>query len=356
MKKISILLLALVTTMGFYSCQKAGTKVILDPDNIVSPNLQNPVDGDSLTFTKDNSDSTLVFSWSSAQYGFQTAVNYFLQIDRQGNNFQNAQTVGHTTSKDSLQISINDLNNKVLLLEDDPEVPNPLNVSFRVIAIVNSHVDTAFSQVATVKITPFYIPIVYPQLYVPGAYQGWSPGTADSIGSINSDENYEGYIYMESSTTPIEFKFTSARDWGHINYGYAAPGKLSTDGGASNLKVPESGYYKFNVNTKELTWTYLKTTWGLIGDATPGGWDTDTPMTYDVDNHVWTVTLNLTVGDIKFRANGAWDLNYGSNNNDGAKVGKLQEGGENIHVKEAGNYTVILNLDHTVYKYKLEKN
>jgi hypothetical protein len=94
----------------------------------------------------------------------------------------------------------------------------------------------------------------------------------------------------------------------------------------------------------------------LIGDATPGGWDTDTPMTYDVDNHVWTVTLDLKVGDIKFRANGTWALNYGSNNNEGKTVGKLQEGGENIHVKKAGNYTVILNLDHTVYKYKLEKN
>ena len=353
MKKISILFLALATLMGFYSCEKEGTKVVLDPNNITSPELKSPVDGDSMTFTKENSDSTLVFTWTSASYGFNVAVDYYVQVDRQGNNFNNAISVGHIKSKDSLQIIVNDLNNTILLLEDDPEVPLPLDVSFRVIAIVNSNVDTAFSQVVNVKITPFYIPIVYPQLYLPGSYQGWNPATSDSIGSLNSDGNYEGYIYMESATTPIQFKFTSDRDWNHTNYGSAGPGKLTTENGLdNNLEVPESGYYKFNVNTTELTWTYLKTTWGLIGSATPNGWDSDQPMNYDVDTHEWKITLNLTAGEIKFRANGAWDLNYGSNAGDG----KLQANGANIEVAEAGNYTVILNLDHTVYKYKLIKN
>ncbi|HFB61530.1 MAG TPA: SusF/SusE family outer membrane protein [Bacteroidetes bacterium] len=353
MKKISILFLALATLVGFYSCEKSGTEVVLDPANITAPQLTSPADGSSLVFNKENKDSTIVFTWSPAQYGFNVAVDYYVQVDRQGNDFKSALPVGHVKSQDTLKISVNDLNNQILLLEDDPEVPNPLDVSFRVIAIINSQVDTAFSSAVKMNVSPFYIPIVYPQLYVPGSYQGWNPATADSIGSLNSDGSYEGYIYMNSATTPIQFKFTSARDWNHDNYGSAGPGKLTTENGLNNnLEVPESGYYKFNVDTQALTWSYLKTTWGLIGDATPGGWDSDTPMTYDADNHVWTVTLDLKVGEIKFRANGSWDLNYGSNNNDG----KLQEGGSNIKVKVAGNYTVILNLDHTVYKYKLEKN
>jgi hypothetical protein len=352
MKKISILFLALGTLFGFYSCEKSGTEVVLNPANIAAPQLKSPADGSSMTFTKENRDSTILFTWSSAEYGFNTAVDYYVQVDKQGNNFKKALNVGHVKSKDSLQVIVNDLNNKILLLETDPDVPDPVNAAFRVIAIVNSHVDTVFSQTVKVTVTPFYIPIVYPQLYVPGAYQGWNPATADSIGSLNSDGNYEGYIYMEAATAPIEFKFTSARDWSHINYGDGgAPGKLSKDGGAGNLKVPESGYYKFNVNTNDLTWSYLKTTWAVIGDATPGGWDKDTPMTYDKDAHVWKVTLTLKAGELKFRANGSWDLNYGSNENNG----RLQEGGKNIKVPAAGKYTVILNLDHTVYKYKLEK-
>jgi len=350
MKKISILILTLVTMIGFYSCQKEGAKVTLDPNNISSPELKSPADGTNMTFTKENSDSTIVFNWTTAKYGFNVAVDYYVQIDNKGNNFKNALSVGHTKSKDSLNVLVNDLNNKVLLLEADPEVPLPLDVSFRVIAIINSHVDTAFSKPINANIQPFYIPIIYPQLYVPGAYQGWSPSTADSIGSLNSDGNYEGYIYMD---VPTEFKFTSARDWGHINYGYAAPGKLSTDGGAGNLSVADSGFYKFNVNTTDLTWTSLKTVWSLIGDATPGGWSTDTPMHYSPTTQLWTVTLNLTANSIKFRANGSWALNYGSDKNDG----KLQEGSNtNIAIPKAGNYTVVLDLSHTVYKYKLIKN
>ena len=352
MKRITILFFVLATLVGFYSCEKSGTEVVLNPANIVAPQIKSPAEGTSLTFTTENKDSTILFTWSSAQYGFNTAVDYYIQMDKQGNNFQKALLVDHVKSKDSLTVIVNDLNNKVLLLEQDPDIPDPVKVAFRIVAIVNSHVDSVFSETVNMTITPFYIPIVYPQLYVPGAYQGWNPAAADSIGSLNSDGNYEGYIYMESTTTPIEFKFTSARDWAHINYGDGgAPGKLSKDGGAGNLKVPESGYYKFNVNTNDLTWSYLKTTWGLIGDATPGGWDTDTPMTYDVNDHVWKVTLYLKEGSIKFRANGSWDLNYGSNDNNG----RLEANGKNIPVAAAGNYTVILNLDHTVYKYQLIK-
>jgi len=348
MKKISILILVLATMIGFSSCEKQGTVVVLNPKNINAPKLKSPADGSSLTFTKANSDSTLLFTWSPASYGFKAAVSYYFQVDNQGNNFKSALTIGHAQI-DSLQVTVNSLNSKILLLEQDPEVPLQLDVSFRVIAIINSNVDTVFSKPVNVKVQPFYTPPVYPQLYVPGAYQGWNPATADSIGSLNSDNRYEGYIYM---ATAGEFKFTSARDWSHTNYGYAGAGELSTNAGAGNLSVADSGFYKLNVDTQALTWAYLKTTWGLIGDATPGGWNTGTPMHYSPATQLWTVTLNLNVGDIKFRANGGWSLNYGSANQDG----KLQYNAANIHVAVAGNYTVVLDLSHTVYKYKLIKN
>jgi len=183
MKKISILILTLVTMVGFYSCQKEGAKV-------TSPELKSPADGSAMTFTKENSDSTILFNWTSAKYGFNVAVNYYVQVDKKGNNFKGALSVGHTKSLDSLKVLVTDLNNKILLLEVDPQVPLPLDVSFRVIALVSSGVDTVFSQVTNVNITPFFIPIAYTQLYVPGAYQGWNPGAADSIGSLNSDGNY----------------------------------------------------------------------------------------------------------------------------------------------------------------------
>ena len=55
------------------------------------------------------------------------------------------------------------------------------------------------------------------------------------------------------------------------------------------------------------------TTVGLIGDATPGGWDVDTTMMQDpVDSNIWTLTILLNDGFAKFRANDDWAINWGS--------------------------------------------
>jgi len=350
MKKIFILFLALTTMVGFYSCNKNENQVVLNPSNITPPVINAPTDSTSLIISQNNQDSSIIFSWSPASYGFNTVINYYIQMAVAGNNFGRALTLGSTKSITTLSVSYNDLNNKLLLMEINPEDPLPLNVEFRVISLISSQVDTITSNIITMTLTPFYIPIVYPQLYLPGAYQDWSPSTADSIGSINSDANYEGYIYLNVAT---EFKFTSARDWKHINYGNGgSAGNLSIDNGAGNLSVADSGFYKFNVNTIDLTWTSLKTTWALIGDATPGGSSTDTPMHYSPASQLWTVTVNLTTGKFKFRANGSDDLNYGSN----AQNGMLQADGTGIEVSSGGNYTITLNLSHTVYKYQIVKN
>ena len=349
MKKILIFLMVIATLVGVYSCNKDEDRVVLDTSKIVAPVLDNSNDGDSLEITSDNIDSSMVLTWQAAGYGFNTAITYFVQMDLIGNNFNNANTLGTTSGATSYAVPYSDLNNKLLLLEADPETPIALNVEFRVISLISTGVDTVTSNVVTIPIKPYYIVISYPQLYVPGAYQGWNPAAADSIGSKANDGTFEGYIYMSEAG---EFKFTSDRDWAHTNYGFGgADGVLDTDPGASNLSVPEEGFYKFNVNTNDLTWTYLNTTWGVIGDATSGGEDTDTPMEYNPDTQLWTASTDLSAGDIKFRANGTSDLNYGV----GDIPGRLIQDGNNIHVDEAGSYTITLDLSTTIYKYKLEK-
>ncbi|MDF9831755.1 hypothetical protein M2133_003129 [Parabacteroides sp. PF5-6] len=185
----------------------------------------------------------------------------------------------------------------------------------------------------TYKIEP--LGDISPYLYVPGNHQSWTPATAPTLYSAKMDLVYDGFVYLDG-----EYKFTSAPDWDHTNYGSGGEGKLSTDGGAGNLNAA-AGFYYLKADLGLLTYQQTKTEWGLIGDATPGGWDSSTPMIYDKGSNSWTLTTTLTGGkEFKFRANDSWDLNMG-----GTPTKLVLDGG-NIKVAETGTYTITLKLSN----------
>lgn len=187
----------------------------------------------------------------------------------------------------------------------------------------------------------------YPVLYVPGGYQGWDPTkTSTVLASANVDGTYEGYLNFPDANT--EFKFTDGPAW-DVNYGdTGADGVL--DPGGDNIKAADPGFYKIDVDLNTLTYTLLKTDWGLIGSATPGGWDSDQDLTYDAESNSWSILVDLVPGDIKFRANDAWDLNYG----DTGKDGLLEKNGDNIAIATAGKYKVTLFLDKPDHTFSVE--
>lgn len=176
-----------------------------------------------------------------------------------------------------------------------------------------------------------------PYLYVPGNQQGWSPASATKLYSAGMNMIYTGYSYLDG-----EFKLTTAPDWSHSNYG-VKDGLLSTSG--DNLSVTEAGFYYIYANLNNLKYTVTKTVWGLIGDATPKGWDASTPMTYNATDNSWSATVSLTAGTFKFRANDAWDLNMGGTLNN------LTQNGANITVADAGTYLVKLYLTNDESSY-----
>ena len=187
----------------------------------------------------------------------------------------------------------------------------------------------------------------YPLLYVPGGFQGWDPAnTATVMSSPKSDNNYEGYFWFADANT--EFKFTTGPNW-DVNFGdTGGDGKLNS--GGDNITVAEAGFYKINVNLNDSTYTTEKTSWGLIGSATPDEWNSDQDMTYDSEEGAWTIQLDLIAGEIKFRANDDWVLNYGD---DGADA-LLEAGGANIVIPANGNYLIKLYLDKPDYTYSIE--
>ena len=288
----------------------------------------------TVVLTKADSATVITYTWKAADFGLSLVVNYYIQVDRAGNNFKDATVIGQTINTTTFSIITYDLNSKLLPLETDPTAIIPLALEYRVMASVSNTYTPSYSAVIKQTITPFNVPIPYPLLFVPGNYQGWNPAdSVTSIASLSFNTKYEGYLWMASSA--LEFKFTQGPAW-TTNWGGSA-GVLSP-GGANITTNDAPGYYKLNVDLSSLTYAALKTTWSVIGDAV-GGWSTDNDMVYDSIAKTWSVTMAVTTGNLKFRANHGWDLNYGDKP---TPDGTLVSAGANIPSPGAGNYTICL--------------
>ncbi|PCI09906.1 MAG: hypothetical protein COB73_04365 [Flavobacteriaceae bacterium] len=87
------------------------------------------------------------------------------------------------------------------------------------------------------------------------------------------------------------------------------------------------------------------TTWGVVGSAANDwGATPDLPFYTTGTDGVLVAYVTLIDGQIKFRKDNAWDLNYGDTGADGT----LEEGGDNIDVT-AGTYEIIMNLNNLTY-------
>lgn len=132
-----------------------------------------------------------------------------------------------------------------------------------------------------------------------------------------------------------EFKFRANNEWA-FNYGSTA-GDHTLNHDGSNIAVATAGSYFFILDfSTPNEYTYSANRWAVIGSATPGGWGADTFMVWDAATKSMSVTVDLTVGEFKFRANGGWDINLGGT------PANLTFGGDNIAVSVAGNYTIRL--------------
>lgn len=170
-----------------------------------------------------------------------------------------------------------------------------------------------------------------PILYMAGAANGWK-----QIDVLNSDDgvHFTGYMYLNQNG----FKFCTQPNWDGTNYG----ADFNTAGDAANITMTEpAGYYKVDVDLSAKTYTlYPITSISMIGDATPGGWDADTDLTYNATERCWEIKdVHLEAKELKFRSNHSWD---DPNPNWGGTPDALVQKGSNIKVAEDGKYDVKL--------------
>ena len=165
-----------------------------------------------------------------------------------------------------------------------------------------------------------------PVLYMAGDANGWA--TNDYLAGEDG-VHFTGFMYLNQNG----FKFCTQPEWKGTNYG----ANFDTAADAANITMTEAaGYYKVDVDLESKSYVLTPiTTIGIIGSASPNGWDSDVDMTYvpynkdtkEVNGYWEVKNITLSAGEIKFRANDDWAISWG---------GEL----DNLTTKNGGNITV----------------
>jgi hypothetical protein len=304
------------------------------------------------------SQTAATLNWTKSFSSYNGAVTYSIEYDSATKNFASPQEIAAGASvftKDLTQKNINDA-----ALSEGVTAGTAGKLEFRIKAMTAVGA-IAYSNVVGITVNT-YVPQInydFPQaLWVAGNYQGWDPASApkivDPAATGTAGANYEGYINFNNSSP--EFKLVKGNNWGAGDYGSAAPGQLSN--GGNNITLTEGeGVYLFKADTEAMTWSATKiNTWGIIGSATPDGWNSSTPMTLNPDG-TYTITTALTGGnELKFRANNDWAINLGDNKSNGGPDNNPEYNGDNIAIADSGNYQITLDLTSAGnYKYTIKK-
>ena len=351
----------IVITLSFTSCS--------DDDKLqVSEgsfgNILTPTTGQSLVLNplEEQTNTAITVSWEDANYSVPTQANYTVEIASSGTNFENPIVIGKTNTN-AISVNIANFNGYVVQAGLFPFVEGALDLRVKS-SIGDEDLLPQYSGLVTIGVTPFTTEL--PKIAVPGNHQGWDPPTAPLLASSAFGEtDYEGYVWLDGEYKFLAPDITGAFEWGNTDWGDdgSFTGVLVDIADESNCNAEVAGYYFVQADTNELTYSATMYNWAVTGSATPLGWPAgpdgtigqDQDMTYDPISKTWTITLNLTAEEIKFRANDAWAWAYGDNDADGSleSVG----GAANIAVPVAGNYTVILDLSNPrEYTYSLILN
>ena len=355
--KITKYFLSMAAALGMIAgCQKPEMVQIAAPEDVVAPVLE-AVEGPIEITPSNMVDGKVVFTWSLADFGVMTQVNYSLEAATAANpDTKVTITSGITANAEAIEagkvsseIAYEALN---AILFNDLKLNDGVaeDVLFTIAAKVGEYAPVYSNSVAvSCKVTA--AEKQYPKLTVAGsyAYNNWTPGKGQFVFDFEgTDAKYSGVIDFGEDVSALQFKFVGEA-WGNNEFSVpagetqapeAAELPLVAGGGDNIAAYTTHRFYSLTLDkgTPKVTKNFSFNSLGVIGDATPTGWDADTDMQFNADKQRFYVDLTLIDGTIKFRADDAWDVNWG-----GAD-GVLASGADNIAVS-AGNYRIYVNLN-----------
>lgn len=349
MKKLFYTIIAFAGILAA-SCSTDEDKLVFDPSSSVAPTLGTLA---GTTLSSDGAD--LTFEFTQPKYNVDAGVLYALYAsDSQdfGKQEKLAATIGGTT----VTVKQSALNSVILNLGGEPgaEFTVYLRLDSWLANNKNMAVESSLARSGVLSAT--FVPYsqlildkdIYDHVWVMGDYCGWSHDNSQFLYNYNKDgKTFTGVIdFGEKAANGI--KFTGAASWDAStgNWGSEAQAeeaeakslKLVNGDGAQNITCYSKRFYAFSLDKNSLM---LTKDWGANVIGIVGGFNDwgnsglpDTEMNYNADYVRFWADVDFTSDtEIKFRADGKWDYNWGKDC-----------GGDNLPVS-AGKYRIYLDLN-----------
>ncbi|MBE6176162.1 MAG: starch-binding protein [Rikenellaceae bacterium] len=367
MKKLLYSILAL-SGLAMVSCTQEHIDVQYTPENAVAPVL-GAIEGCDLS----EGGNDIVVEYTKADFGVATANVHNLYIAKT-EDMADMKKAKATFNDANITLTQADLN--VVALEFG-NAGEPIDLYFAVVANLNTDKGAAVAgselMSNVVKATfKSYVADVLPtekfeKVWVIGNYCGWDHAKTQFLFDYNSTgTTFAGVVDFADaegvSLANTGFKLTGIAGWDDAcNWGEETKAteadepasiQLITGGGSQDIMRYAKRFYGFEFDNTTLV---LKKSWGadqigIIG--LNGDWDNDIVMNY---NPKWTrfyADIEASADtEMKFRADAAWDLNWGA---------ECAQGGDNIAVA-AGKYRVYFNpvtglIDFNAKNYGTEED
>lgn len=318
--------------------------------------------------------SNYTFSWTTgSNMGTSASISYKLEIDKAENNFANPIEYDLGKNKFTQDINISTLNN--ILVNTFGATPGkPIEMQARVTATFGDTSVAPQVSVVNFKLTPFY-PLTE-NLYIVGSASpsGWNIANAIQMTRSSSDASefvYSGELKAGEFKFPVNTDGCWCQDFYTKNSADENKMVLNIGGSGDDLKwsIAEPGMYTVKVNIVTLAISIEKQTsspfsqlW-IVGDATPSGWNVETPLafTQTANPFVFELETNLKAGGFKILAGatGDWCGKWYRPLADGQSITEtgmnLTSGCDNdfkwsVTAAEAGRYKITLNLSNNTIK------
>lgn len=356
MKNIKILGLFILIAFGAASCETDDNLMVTSPVPSENVMFTNTFLSEYILTPETKNNIAERFVWNSPDFGLATPNGFELQ----GSTTEDftEMTVLGTTSENNFGVTVNQMLALATLagLDNDPsteDMPNTGSLFFRVRAHIGdggSNAPESISPVTTLQ-------IVLPESTGPGS--GIEVSTWGVVGSGANDWGATPDLpfYTTGNADVIvayvnlvdgEIKFRQNNEWGG-DYGDANDDGILDQDADNNIPVV-AGTYKITIDWSDNSYNIEAFHWGLVGSATPNGWDgPDTKLQYDYNTDTFKTVIQLIDGEVKVRMNDTWGTDYGDIDMDGI----LDQGGENNIPVTAGYYLVTVNFN--TFEYSIEE-